>query len=29
MIVIAEFPPMASGAEIAVGIEECMAVDTS
>jgi len=29
MIVIAEFPPLASGAEIAMGAEECAAVDTS
>jgi hypothetical protein len=29
MIVIAEFPPLAPGAEIAVGAEECAAVDSS
>ena len=29
MIVIAEFPPTASGAEIAAGVEECAAVDSS
>ena len=29
MIVIAEFPPRAPGAEIAVGAEECAAVDSS
>ena len=29
MIVIAEFPPMEAGAEIAVAVQECMAVDTS
>jgi Putative transposase/Transposase zinc-binding domain len=29
MIVIAEFPPIASGAEIAVGVKECAVVDTS
>lgn len=29
MVVIAEFPPMASGEEIAVGVEEFVAVDSS
>jgi Putative transposase/Transposase zinc-binding domain len=29
MVVIAEFPPIASGAEIAVGVKECAVVDTS
>ena len=29
MIVIAEFPPMASGVEAAMGAEECAAVDSS
>jgi hypothetical protein len=29
MIVIAEFPPLVSGAEMAVGVEECAAVDSS
>jgi hypothetical protein len=29
MIVIAEFPPLAPGSEIAVGVEECAVVDSS
>ncbi len=29
MIVIAEFPPLASGKEFVVGVEECVVVDTS
>ena len=29
MIVIAEFPPTASGEEMFVGVEECAAVDSS
>lgn len=29
MIVIAEFPPLAPGEELVVGVEECVVVDTS